>query len=102
VSTSSTDSRSQMKQGTQSDPPLTVLVDLDHRGEYPRKIRLDGLLDRSGRIGYIGDATFSHGDGYYRCLARVDQMLCVVEIKLSLSAPTNMKLGRTGSEREGS
>jgi hypothetical protein len=86
-----------MKQGTQSVSGASVLVDLAHRGEYPARVRLDGLLDRGGRVRYIGDATYSHGDGFYRCLAGVDDCMCVVEVKLTFGAPT-MSGTENGSE----
>ena len=51
---------------------------------YPEKIPVDGIIDRDGRITYIGDAMYSHGDGFYRCLARVDETLCIVEVRIKL------------------
>ena len=50
--------------------------------EYPNKISLDGIIDKGGSVTYIGDATYSHGDGFYKCLARVGEALCVVEVRL--------------------
>jgi hypothetical protein len=49
---------------------------------HPPKIPLDGRIDRDGRITYIGDAQYSHGDGLYRVLARVDEALCVMEVRI--------------------
>jgi len=82
-----------MKRDTQCVSGASVLVDLDHRGEYPEKISLDGILDKDGRVVYIGDARYSHGDGFYRCLASVDSCLCVVEVKLTLGAPKKPENG---------
>jgi len=50
---------------------------------YPEKIPVDKMTDKSGRIQYIGDATYSHGEGFYKCLADVDGALCTVEVKIS-------------------
>lgn len=49
---------------------------------YPPKVALDGKIDCDGMVTYHGDATYSHGDGFYRCLARVGLTLCVVEVRL--------------------
>lgn len=51
---------------------------------YPPKISVHDRIDADGRITYIGEATYSHGDGFYKCLARVDNSLCVVEIRVQL------------------
>jgi len=48
----------------------------------PPKVNLDGRTDKDGRILYLGDATYTHGDGFYRCLAQVDSALCVVEVRI--------------------
>ena len=49
---------------------------------HPAKISLDQRIDRDGRVTYLGDAQYSHGDGFYKCLARVDNALCVVEVRV--------------------
>jgi len=49
---------------------------------YPLKVSLDGQIDCDGNVQYIGDATYSHGEGFYKCLARVGAGLCVVEVRL--------------------
>lgn len=50
---------------------------------YPNKVNVEGLTSRSGSISYLGEATYSHGDGFYKCLANVDGTLCIVEVKIS-------------------
>lgn len=49
---------------------------------YPPKISVDQRIDLDGRITYFGDAHYSHGDGVYVCLARVDNALCRVEVRI--------------------
>ena len=52
---------------------------------YPPKISIDGYFGPGDNvIRYIGDATYSHGEGFYRCLAEVSGALCVVEVRLRL------------------
>jgi len=49
---------------------------------YAPKVSVDGRIDKDGLIEYIGDASYSHGEGLYKCLARVGEALCVVEIQI--------------------
>ena len=51
---------------------------------YPERVPVDGRLDMDGRITYIGDARYDHGDGFYKCLARVDNALCLVEVRIQI------------------
>ena len=57
--------------------------------KYPNKISLDGVIDKGGAVTYIGDATYSHGEGFYKCMARVGEALCVVEAHLTFLEPPN-------------
>lgn len=49
---------------------------------YPNKVPLDGHIDCDGAVTYVGDATYQRGEGFYKCLARVGEALCVVEVRL--------------------
>jgi hypothetical protein len=62
---------------------------------YPPKIPLDGRIvcDREGIV-VVGDGYFSHGAGFYRCLAQVGQALCVVEVKITIEWEKNIVTDR--------
>lgn len=49
------------------------------------QIDLDGVIDRDGLVTYIGKATHSNGSKY-RCLARVGDALCVVEVDIKAAS----------------
>ena len=51
---------------------------------YPPSVKVDGLMTHDGNVEYIGNATYTHGDGYYRAIAKIGgTSLCVMEVKLN-------------------
>jgi hypothetical protein len=53
---------------------------------YPPTVPLDGQLAAGGLVTYYGEAQYSHGEGFYICLARVGNVLCRVEVRIKLQS----------------
>ena len=64
--------------------------------KLPKEMNVDGMIDRGGRIRFLGKAT-RQPDGTWRCLAEVEGTFCVVEVRMRTShleaIVLNVKIG---------